>query len=548
MVQRSRKLALCLVVATVVSPSTSFSLPPTRGLPPTPSLTRIQPALHRSSPNLLLNMKEPTEVDSLIPPSLDEKQPKPTTGQAILELAVPAAAALLVDPLMTLMDTIFVGRFSDSPEPLAGMGSAAALLTFSFYLFNFLCTATTPLVGAQRAAGREAAALAVGGQALSLALLLGSVLTAVLWTFQQPLLRLMGTSITGEAANEYALAFLSVRALAAPAVLCLEASTGILRGYLDTKTPIVILLASNLVNLLLDVVLIAFLGMGPMGAAIATTTAEWISAGLFLAVLGGVLPSAAGQLGKGSVARDGTSLVVTPTLAIPSWKEVQPLLVASSSVFFRALVLQLSLSGAAAMAARSGEGLEAASAVAAHQIGIQLWIICSFFCDSLAAASQGLVADALGREDSEGVREIARTIFVYSAILGFGLAALLQTGESTDVLFHLFTSDPLTQDALGRILPLIVIAQPLNSLVFAADGVLQGASEFPFQAKSMLLSGATAVTTFVLFETLGLNPDTLVDVWMALLTLQLMRGVTSLYKLLDSNGPVNLLNRHSPTK
>ena len=493
-------------------------------------------------------MKEPTEVDSLIPPSLDEKQPKPTTGQAILELAVPAAAALLVDPLMTLMDTIFVGRFSDSPEPLAGMGSAAALLTFSFYLFNFLCTATTPLVGAQRAAGREAEALAVGGQALSLALLLGSVLTAVLWTFQQPLLRLMGTSITGEAANEYALAFLSVRALAAPAVLCLEASTGILRGYLDTKTPIVILLASNLVNLLLDVVLIAILGMGPMGAAIATTTAEWISAGLFLAVLGGVLPSAAGQLGKGSVARDGTSLVVTPTLAIPSWEEVQPLLVASSSVFFRALVLQLSLSGAAAMAARSGEGLEAASAVAAHQIGIQLWIICSFFCDSLAAASQGLVADALGREDSEGVREIARTIFVYSAILGLGLAALLQTGESTGVLFHLFTSDPLTQDALGRILPLIVIAQPLNSLVFAADGVLQGASEFPFQAKSMLLSGATAVTTFVLFETLGLNPDTLVDVWMALLTLQLMRGVTSLYKLLDSNGPVNLLNRHSPTK
>ena len=69
-----------------------------------------------------------------------------TTGQKILELAVPAAGALLIDPLMTLADTAFVGRFSDNADQLAGMGSAAALLMFSFYLFNFLCTATTPLV------------------------------------------------------------------------------------------------------------------------------------------------------------------------------------------------------------------------------------------------------------------------------------------------------------------------------------------------------------------------------------------------------------------
>ena len=42
---------------------------------------------------------------------------------------------------------------------------------------------------------------------------------------------------------------------------------------------------------------------------------------------------------------------------------------------------------------------------------------------------------------------------------------------------------------MREILPLIVLAQPLNALVFAADGVLQGASEFPFQARAMVLSG-----------------------------------------------------------
>jgi len=493
--------------------------------------------------------REPTEIDALLDSQEDDDTDKETedttlsTGQRILQLAVPAAGALLIDPLMTITDTAFVGRFSEADAaPLAGMGSAAALLTFSFYLFNFLCTATTPLVAEKRAAGEGGAAVALGGQALSLALALGSCLTVLLFSFQQPLLRLMGTGITGEAANQYALQFLSVRAFAAPAVLCIEASTGVLRGYLDTATPIRVLIASNLINLVLDVVLIVGLGLGPMGAAIATTTAEWISAGLFLAVLAGRLPSAASELGSNSSPSSSTNVLIVPLLSIPPWTEIQPLIVASSSVFFRTLVLQLSLSAAAAMAAR-GESLEAtaASSVAAHQIGIQLWLLCSFFCDSLAAASQGLVADAVGRKDPEGVVDVSKTIFAYSLYLGFFLAGILQLGYSTGFLFDLFTQDSMTRTSLSHILPLIVLTQPINALVFAADGVIQGASEFSFQAVAMVASGITAVGTFVLLEMGGNNTDTLVHVWIALIALQLMRGITSLWKLVDANGPINLL-------
>ena len=247
-------------------------------------------------------IKDSTETDSLVhgsePSSNDEKN-QVTTGQRILDLAIPASAALLIDPLMTLADTAFVGHYSaNNADPLAGMGSAAALLTFSFYLFNFLCTATTPLVSSRRSAGLEDEAVAVAGQSLSLALCLGFCLTAGLLTLKQPLLRVMGTSITGAVANGYALDFLSIRALAAPAILCIEASIGALRGFLDTKTPIVILIIANLLNLLLDVVLIVWAGLGPLGAAIATTSAEYISAGLFLAVLAGALPSASGTIGS----------------------------------------------------------------------------------------------------------------------------------------------------------------------------------------------------------------------------------------------------------
>lgn len=517
----------------------SFSCPGMQQLRMATEQQQQQPTTENSA---LLPQHESTP-----PPGEDDEKKDQSTGRAILELAVPAAGALLIDPLMTLADTAFVGRFTEGASPLAGLGSAAALLTFSFYLFNFLCTATTPLVAQRRSSGKEDEAVAVGGQALSLSLGLGAILCCVLFTLKQPLLTLMGTDYTGEAANSYALAFLSVRAFAAPAVLCIDASTGILRGYLDTKTPIFVLVAANIINLVLDVILIAFAGLGPLGAAIATTTAEWISAGLFLAVLAGKLPSAAGELGSNNEVSPGKRVSIVPLLSIPPYSEVKPLIVASSSVLLRSLVLQISLSAAAAWAARGGGSMAtgAAASIAAHQIGIQLWLLGSFFCDSLAAASQGLVADALGREDPEGVRDVSKTVFQYSLILGGFLASLLLVGTSTGWLFDLFTQDPNTRTALSEILPLIILAQPLNALVFAADGTISGASLFPYQAKAMALSGATALASFAVLEYGPASSDTLVHVWMALLVLQLGRGLTSLWKLIDKDGPIDLFEQKS---
>jgi len=486
---------------------------------------------------------------------------RPSIGQSIISLAVPALAGLAIDPLMTLADTAFVGRTATNADALAGVGSSAAILTFSFYIFNFLCTATTPLVASRRASGDEQRALAVGGQALSLALVLGSALSAVLVLLCQPLLSVMGTGVTGPEANAYATSFLVIRAIAAPAVLSISAATGILRGYLDTKTALYVLAAANIVNFVLDVVLILGADMGPTGAAIATTTAEWLAALTFLGVLAGKLPSADGELGSNQESRailpstsSDAPLTVVPILSIPPWKDVKPLIVASSSVFLRTFVLQISLSGAAAMAARNvGSDTAGASAsIAAHQIALQLWLLCSFVCDALAAASQALVADAIGRQDANDTRDISNTIFAYSFGLGGILAGALSFGMMSGFLLDFFTTDGSTQAALNELLPLLILAQPLNSFVFAADGVLQGAAEFTYQAKAMAVSVSAGVASFLILEYdyLGMGSsggphgsDTLLHVWEALLVLQLARALTSLVKLVEREGPINLLGQ-----
>jgi len=528
---------------------------------------------------------------------------------SILSLAIPALITLAIDPLMSLTDTILVGRYTDidtdttgqlitSSIPLASIGAATALLTFTFYLFNFLSTVVTPLVSQQRASGETSKALQTSSQALSLAILLGIILCITLQFIATPILHsIFNTDISmGSVGDSYAQTFVKIRALASPAIFITSAATGILRGYaLDGKTSLVTVGIANVFNFLFDLVLIPSydvsiytftlhwgFGLGPTGAAISTTTVEWVSALAFLGVLGGVLPSADTPdrnrhdknptiplLGSNQVVHYHDRMFtkktsIWPSLDIPLWKDVQPLIVGSSSVFARSLVLQIILAGAAAMAARSGLTIDesllsssstinsissSSASIAAHQIALQLWFLCSFVCDALAAASQTLVSDAIGRQDSSDTRDISKQVFTYSIMLGLVLGLMLQllsfqgvsdpSSDPKGFLITFFTQDRLTQEALIPILGIVSAAQPLNSFVFAADGVLQGASEFRYQAVSMALSVAIAIVTFIGLE-YGNHGATLIHVWYGLVILQIMRGITSLYKILDKKGPIDL--------
>jgi hypothetical protein len=98
---------------------------------------------------------------------------------------------------------------------------------------------------------------------------------------------------------------------------------------------------------------------------------------------------------------------------------------------------------------------------------------------------------------------------------------MLQVGSSTNFLLTFFTSDVGTQATPAKILALIIIAQPLNLLVLAADGILQGASKFTFQPDIMALRGATGALSFVLLQEFGTG-DTLAHIWTALIMLQAM--------------------------
>lgn len=363
------------------------------------------------------------------------------SNRQILALAVPALGSLAADPVLSLVDTAFVGSLG--AVPLAALGIDAAIFGFAFAVFNFLAYATTPLVAQARGRGRIVESGRVVQRALVLAGLVGIASTVVLVVGATFLVRLMQA---GPEVIDPAVSYLRIRAFAVPAVLVILAANGAYRGFQDTKTPLYVTIAVNGLNIVLDPLFMFGFDLGLEGAAWATLAAQWIGAGVFVWLL----------LAKGRSEAWPVERVQI--------HELRAFLGIGSILIVRTALLVLSLSLATAVAARSGT-----FDVAAHQVVSQLWFLLAMIVDALAIAAQALVADLAGREDALGARSLSNRLLGWGVVVGvlllFGLLA------SGTLLSSAFTDDPEVQEAIRSVIPIAAGMQPLAAVVFVLDGV-----------------------------------------------------------------------------
>jgi len=412
----------------------------------------------------------------------------------ILALAVPALGTLAADPLVSLVDTAFVGRLG--VVPLAALGVNASIFSLAFLVFNFLAYGTTPMVARAVGAGDRDRAGRLAVEALTLAVVAGFVAVAVLQLLAVPIVHAMGaTSELVAPAVEY----LRIRALAGPAGLVITASNGIFRGWQDTRTPFVVALVLNAVNLVLDPVLIFGLGWGLAGAATATAVAQWTGAVAFLWLILGTRREAFG---------------VRPLLPRP--RDLLPFLSVGGALIVRTFSLVGTMTLATAVATRVGT-----VAVAAHLVASQLWLMLALLVDALAVAGQAIVGRLRGEGRPGDVARAADRLLAWG--LGVGIVLALSFLALEPWLPRLFTDDPVAIDATRTVLPFVIAMQPLNALVFVGDGIYMGAEEFRFLAAQMVASAlaACAVLLFVVPMGWGLQ-----GVWWGIVTLMLVRAGT----------------------
>ena len=405
----------------------------------------------------------------------------------IFRLALPALGALAAEPLYLLVDTAIVGHLGRSQ--LAALGIAVTILGGTFAIFNFLQYGTTAQVARAGGAGEAETARRLGAQAVWLSLALGLAVSALVAALAVPLVSLMGGS--SQAADD-AVLYLRIAAIGFPAAFIALGGQGYLRGVADLRTPLVVLIAGNIANLVLEVLFVYGLGWGIAGSAWGTAIAQLGMGVAFAVVVLRRLEPGEARL-RPALARR--------VLSLGKW------------ILVRTTALMASFVLAGAVATRFGD-----AAIAAHQVAFQLWIFLALVLDSVAIAGQIIVGRELGAGRREAAYGASERMIWLSVVLGAAFAAVMLA--LAGVLPRAFTGDASVLDEAALLWPLFALMQPLNGAVFALDGILIGASDGPFLAMSMV--GAFIACAAVLLATLqedwGIR-----GVWSALLVLIVVR-------------------------
>jgi len=408
----------------------------------------------------------------------------------IFRLAIPALGTLVAEPLYVLADTAIVGRIGTNE--LAGLALASTVLLTAHSLCIFLAYSTTAIVSRALGADRKADAAQCGIQTFWLAIVLGISLSLLLAIFSRPLIQFLGATAMVE---DLSLRYLRISLVGFPFLLLSLASGGLFNGRQDTKTPLRIALAAAIANLVIELVLVVGLGYGIGASALSTVIAQ----------TGAALASVALSL--------RWALPLLPSLR-PDWHGIVQLLAKGWALVLRTAALRTALTLSTALAARLG-----VTQVTGHQIGLQIWFTYALVLDAVAIAGQTLTGTFLGAKATEKARSVAHRMIQLDLVVGALGMIVIFLGRHQ--IAQLFSTNPNVIREASLVLGFVALSQPINSYVFALDGVLIGAGDNNYLGATMVISmfifvGAATLAWQLRFGLAGL--------WIALTIMMVSRA------------------------
>lgn len=324
----------------------------------------------------------------------------------LLRLSWPITVSVLSYAVMTLVDTLFVGRLGASALAGVGLAGTACFATLGFALG--LLRATKVLVSQEYGAKRDGVIGSHINSSMVLSLVLALGVVALAWLIAPWLALLNESAEASAAAKEYFL----TRMLSAPALLAYGTLREARFGIGDSRSPMWAALSGNAANIVLDYVFIFELGWGVTGAALATNVGHVIEAAILVAVhYRG--PFAAGPLRMDTVVellRLGLPLGLQFVLEIGAFTLL------------------------AAMISRIGD-----AQMAAHQIALQVTHLGFLPAYAVGEAASVMVGQAVGANRDDRVKPVGHlalwVVVAYTGlaglVLGFG-GAWIAAGFSAE--------------------------------------------------------------------------------------------------------------------
>lgn len=198
--------------------------------------------------------------------------------KVIIAFTIPMLIGNVAQQLYNTADSIIVGRFVGD-NALAAVGSAGPILNLMLVLFMGIATGASIMVSQYFGSRKREELSKTIGVCITMTLIASLFIMAAGPLITKPLLRLLNTP---ESIMDWCYQYLVIIFIGMAGGGLYNILSGVLRGLGDSVSALIYLLVATVLNIVLDLVFVAWFRMGVAGVAWATIIAQFVSAALSL--------------------------------------------------------------------------------------------------------------------------------------------------------------------------------------------------------------------------------------------------------------------------
>lgn len=372
-----------------------------------------------------------------------------STVKTIVLFALPIMASSMLQYNYSLVDNIIVGRYV-SNEALAAVGSVGSINSFiigaALGLTSGFSIPVAHAFGAEdsKKAGRFA------GNSISLAFIIGCVISLIAHLVSTPLLRLIGTP---EEIIHLSSAYLNILYYAVPFQMLSNNFTAISRSVGESKKPLYFFSFTVVLNFFLDLLFVKVLPWGVEGAALATLichiTASVLNGGYVLLRLKKIHISKSDLVPNGKISRKQIALGVPVSL-------------------------QFTMTSVGSMCLQSVVNSFGTSVIAGFTAAGRVEGVTNIPMSGLGVATQTFVGQNYGAGNYRRIREGVKKIFMLDLALSVIMSITLYLIAEPIVMLFMEEFSPEIMAAAKRYILAIAQCYSLVAVLFVMRNTLQG--------------------------------------------------------------------------
>lgn len=193
--------------------------------------------------------------------------------KTVITFAIPFLLANIIQALYGAVDLMVIGKYC-TPDSVSAVSTGTQVTQIITSIISGLTLGGTVIVGRYAGMKREEDIKTTIGTNLTIFFIVGIILTVVILVFVDNILTLLQTP---KSAFDEAKEYVSVCACGIIFICGYNAISAILRGYGDSKSPLVFVFIAGCINIFGDILLVKYFNMGVKGTALATIFSQGIS-------------------------------------------------------------------------------------------------------------------------------------------------------------------------------------------------------------------------------------------------------------------------------